>query len=134
MFRIAHLTVGFVLLALFASAGPVAAAAEVEFDKLRHDFGDIGHYDKPEVIFTFTNTGDTPVKIKIVRASSRVGRPTAPTDPVPPGESAKILVKARTRYGGPFRVHLDVVEETDGSIATLVITGNVLAEKDSVKP
>ena len=134
MFRITRFTAGFVLLAAFAFSGPVAAAAEVEFDKLRHDFGDIGHYDKPEVVFTFTNTGDTPVKIKVVRASSHVGRPTASKDPVPPGESAEILVKARTRYGGPFRVHLDVVEQTDGSIATLVMTGNVLAEEDSIKP
>lgn len=134
MFRTTHFTIGFALLSVFAFAAPVAAAAEVQFDKLRHDFGDIGHYDKPEVVFTFTNTGDTPVKIKIVRSSNQVGRPTAPEDPVAPGESAEILVKARTRYGGPFRVHLDVVEETDGSIATLVMTGNVLAKEDSIKP
>ena len=114
-----------------ANAG---ATAQVEFEKTRHDFGDLSHYSKPEVVFKFTNTGDRPVNIKIARASSEVGRPTWPEEPIAPGEIGEILVKVRTRYGGPFRVHVDVVEETDGSIATLVMTGNVLSREDSPKP
>ena len=98
-----------VVMLLSALALP-SAAAELEFEKKRHDFGDIGHYDKPEVTFTFTNVGDAPVEIKIVKSSSTVGRTTPPQGEIAPGETGDILVKTRTRYGGPFRIHLEVIE------------------------
>jgi hypothetical protein len=133
MVRTSRLVVRWVGLAVLMTLALPAAAADLEFDMTRHDFGDISHYGKPEVTFTFKNVGDAPVKIKIVRASNSVGRPTAPEEAIAPGESGDILVKARTRFGGPFRVNLEVVEETDGVVAQLVITGNVLDKEDSVK-
>lgn len=124
-------------LSLVAMVALPAAAAELEFDRMRHDFGDIGHYDKPEVIFTFKNVGAVPVKIRIVKSSNLVGRPVTPEGEIAPGETGEILVKARTRYGGPFRFHLFVVEQHDegrDNSGELVVTGNVLAKEDSVKP
>lgn len=134
MLRTACFVVSLSLAALLAMP---ATAAELEFDKLRHDFGDIGHYDKPEVTFIVKNVGDEPVTINIVLSSNEVGRPVAPEGEIAPGETAEILVKARTRFGGPFRFHVFVVEENDerpSNSGMLVVTGNVLAEEDSVKP
>ena len=124
-------------LSLVAMLALPAAAAELEFDRMRHDFGDIGHYDKPEVIFTFKNVGAVPVKIRIVKSSNLVGRPVTPKGEIAPNETGEIFVKARTRYGGPFRFHLFVVEQDDegrDNSGELVVTGNVLAREDSVKP
>jgi len=48
----------------------LAAAPEISFNSLTHDFGDIKEEDgKVTYDFSFTNTGDEPLKITKVKAS-----------------------------------------------------------------
>ena len=104
-----------------------AANAELEFEKARHDFGDISHYGAPEVTFVFTNTGDEAVHLKAAKPTARLARTTLPEEPVAAGASAEIRVAIRSRYGGPFRVHIGIEDDTATEVARLVVTGNVLS-------
>lgn len=41
----------------------------IHFTEVRHDFGTVGHDDKPEYIFEFSNTGNQPLIIEKISPS-----------------------------------------------------------------
>ena len=66
----------------------------IKFDKTSHDFGEIRDGDIVETAFTFTNSGDS--DLKIINASGSCGCtvPEYPREiPIKPGESSVIKVK-----------------------------------------
>jgi hypothetical protein len=70
------------------------ADARISMAEKSHDFGIIKE-DGGAVThsFAFTNTGDSPLVIVSAKASCGCTQPKYPTDPVKPGETAKITVK-----------------------------------------
>ncbi len=64
----------------------------LEFDKLNHDFGDVGPDSDNTTVFTVTNTGDKPLIINDVSASCGCTTPVKPEAPIAPGESDVIEV------------------------------------------
>ncbi|MCB0669235.1 MAG: DUF1573 domain-containing protein [Saprospiraceae bacterium] len=68
------------------------SAPEIRFEKTRYSFGEIYHADKVHHEFHFTNTGDSNLEIKAVKASCGCTTPTFSTLPVPPGEKGTIGV------------------------------------------
>lgn len=82
----------------------VAAAAErdatagefpaISFDKVEHDFGTIMDGTPVETVFTYTNTGKSPLVVSNIKSSCGC---TVPQDwnkePLAPGESAHFTVK-----------------------------------------
>ena len=66
----------------------------IEFDKTNHDFGEIKDGDIVETVFTFTNSGDSDLKILNASGSCGCTVPEYPRDtPIKPGESSTIKVK-----------------------------------------
>ncbi|MDR2473073.1 MAG: DUF1573 domain-containing protein [Tannerella sp.] len=63
------------------------------FDKLEHDFGDVGEHDGyAQHIFSFTNTGNAPLIITNASASCGCTRPEWPQQPIKPGERGGIII------------------------------------------
>jgi|TARA_B110000444_G_scaffold159865_2_gene149496 hypothetical protein len=66
----------------------------IEFDKINHDFGEIRDGDIVETIFTFTNSGNSDLKILNASGSCGCTVPEYPREvPIKPGESSEIKVK-----------------------------------------
>jgi hypothetical protein len=66
----------------------------IKFDKTNHDFGEIRDGDVVETVFTFTNSGDSDLKILNASGSCGCTVPEYPRDtPIRPGESSVIKVK-----------------------------------------
>lgn len=87
----------------------------LEFDKIKHDFGDV----KPEVQntckFKVTNTGKNPLIIESVSASCGCTTPHKPEKPIPPGKSDYIEVGFKSKPG-----------QKDEITKTVTVTANTL--------
>lgn len=92
------LLIGFTLVALTANA----QVAKIEFKKDTIDYGIIKKGTDGVRVFTFTNTGDTPLVITGVRSSCGCTVPQKPKDPIQPGKEGVIKVKYDTSRVGPF--------------------------------
>lgn len=67
--------------------------AQIKFETLSHDFGNIKQKDTPHVYeFAFTNTGDAPLVITRAELSCKCTSVTYPRKPVAPGQSATVTV------------------------------------------
>lgn len=71
----------------------------LEFDKLKHDFGDVMPESSNTTEFTVTNTGDKPLIISDVSASCGCTTPMKPEGPIAPGESDVIMVTFKSKPG-----------------------------------
>jgi hypothetical protein len=68
--------------------------AAMTFDKTEHDFGTIEEGDQVETVFSFTNTGSSPLLITNIKGSCGCTVPNDwPRDPIAPGDSGKFTVK-----------------------------------------
>ncbi len=66
----------------------------IDFDKINHDFGEIRDGDIVETVFTFTNSGNSDLKILNASGSCGCTVPEYPREvPIKPGESSQIKVK-----------------------------------------
>lgn len=70
---------------------------ELEFDQNRHDFGTVTEGDVVEHEFTFTNTGNAPLKVMKANPSCGCTVPDWSKDPIAPGEKGSMVVKFDTR-------------------------------------
>jgi len=71
----------------------------LSFDKLKHDFGDVGTTSENTTVFTVTNTGDVPLIIEEVSASCGCTTPIKPEGPIAPGASDVIEVTFAPKPG-----------------------------------
>ena len=118
----------FLLLAatLLTAAAPAFAQGRTTFATDRHDFARIDEGPVATTAFTFTNTGDRPVRLVEVRPSCGCTTPEYPTGAVAPGETAEIVVAyASDGRPGPFEKHVTVVTDADET-TTLTIVGDVI--------
>ena len=69
-----------------------AMSTTLEFDKLKHDYGDVKPDSDNKTVFTVTNTGSKPLVIENVSASCGCTTPIKPEKPIAPGESDVIEV------------------------------------------
>jgi hypothetical protein len=67
--------------------GPV-----IQFQEKEKDFGSITQGDKVEHVFTFTNTGDGPLKIQNVAVTCGCTAPNWPKEAIAPGETGELKV------------------------------------------
>jgi len=66
--------------------------ANISFDKMVHEFGEIDEGDKITHKFTFKNTGNAPLVIDHVDVSCGCTMPSYPIIPIGPGETGEIGV------------------------------------------
>ncbi|MDX2362885.1 MAG: DUF1573 domain-containing protein [Crocinitomicaceae bacterium] len=80
-------------------ADAMANSTTLTFDKLKHDFGDVGTISENTTLFTVTNTGKIPLIIEEVTASCGCTTPIKPEGPIAPGESDVIEVTFTPKPG-----------------------------------
>lgn len=66
----------------------------VTFDKLAHDFGEIQNGTPVETVFTYTNTGRSPLVVTDIKSTCGCTVPQGwSKEPLAPGESSQFTVK-----------------------------------------
>lgn len=114
----------------------VAKLAEIEFEKLSHDFGEIMEGDKISHKFTFKNTGNAPLSISKANATCGCTQPSFPFIDINPGETGYIGVDYYSvNKDGPQSPEITVYTNTREDSITLTLTGivNMQPEEDSTK-
>ena len=118
----------------FISAQEVANGPLISLDKTTHDYGTITQGGNGACEFTVTNTGSEPLIIYSCKGSCGCTVPKCPTEPVLPGETAKIKVKYDTNRLGKFTKSVTVTSNAGASVKTVKITGNVIATAPEQSP
>ena len=105
--------------------------AELTFEKTTHDFGTFSEND-PVVtcVFTFKNTGKSPLIIHQAVASCGCTVPEYTKEPIKPGEGGKITVtyNGAGRFPGRFRKTISVHSNADNELVRLYIKGEMTAK------
>ena len=77
----------------------IASSTSIDFDKLKHDFGDVLPDSDNTTEFIVYNTGDKPLILDDVSASCGCTMPQKPEGPIAPGESDVIKVTFHPKPG-----------------------------------
>ncbi len=118
------------LLAQDTPADPNAPVMKFEHDTI--DYGTIPHNADGYRAFKFTNVGKEPLIIKDARGSCGCTVPTAPKEPIQPGQDAEIKVHYATDRVGMFIKNVTLTSNANPTSKVLTIKGNVLP--DPAKP
>lgn len=111
-----------------ASQAPDPNAPVMKFEHDTIDYGTIPHNSDGYRVFKFTNVGKEPLLISNARGSCGCTVPTAPTEPIQPGQSSEIKVHYATdRIGGFFKT-VTLTSNANPPTKVLVIKGNVLPD------
>lgn len=105
-----------------------ASTAEIKFDKMVHDYGDIKQGDNGECVFKFKNVGKEPLIITMCQGSCGCTVPQCPKDPILPGKSGEIKVKYDSNRVGPISKSVSVQSNSKTGTQTLQIKGNIAAK------
>ncbi|MDD2530213.1 MAG: DUF1573 domain-containing protein [Bacteroidales bacterium] len=104
----------------------VSSQAEITFEKLVHDYGEVPRNGNGETTFTYKNTGKIPLILSNVRSSCGCTVPAWSREPLMPGQSASIRVKYNTANPGPINKTVTVESNAKSARVVLRITGKVL--------
>ena len=114
--------------ATVASATPENPnAPDIVFEKENLDYGTVEYDADGNREFKFKNSGKEPLIIYSATGSCGCTVPTAPKDPIKPGESAVIKVHYDTKRPGSFEKTVTVTSNAKTPSKTLKIHGNVKA-------
>ena len=105
--------------------GKKAKVAEITFESLEHDYGNIYKGDNGECEFVFKNTGKAPLQITNARASCGCTVPSWPKDPIAPGKKSIIKVKYDTNRLGTINKSITVTSNAVNNSVVLHIKGNI---------
>ena len=117
------------------TAGMLCAQEPViEYDKTEHDFGKINEADgRVTTVFTFRNTGMSPLVLNNVRASCGCTTPKWTKEPVEPGQEGQITVTYNPNgRPGHFSKTITVTSNAKKETTKLYIKGEVIPK--TVKP
>jgi len=114
-----------------APAAP-ASQADIKFDKMVHDYGNIKQGDNGECVFKFKNTGKEPLIITTCQGSCGCTVPQCPKEPILPGKTGEIKVKYDTQRVGPISKSVTVQSNAKTGVQTLQIKGNIEAKPADV--
>jgi len=100
-------------------------AADMQFEKDLHDFGNIkwggnGVYD-----FKFKNIGKEPLIISNAQGSCGCTVPTWPHEPIKPGGDGVIKVSYDTKRNGPFQKTVTITSNAKTAAKVITIKGVV---------
>ena len=112
-------------------ATPAGPTTEIEFEELEYDFGTIIEGEKVSQVFTFTNTGDTPLILVDAKGSCGCTVPQWPREPIMPGETASITVEFNSKgKKGKRRQMVTITANTQPPQTFLALTGEVDPRSD----
>jgi hypothetical protein len=107
---------------------PPASQADIKFEKMVHDYGNVKQGGNGECEFVFTNTGKEPLIISNCQGSCGCTVPMCPKEPILPGKKSSLKVKYDTQRPGPINKSVVVSSNSKSGSVTLVIKGNVEAK------
>ena len=109
----------------------VKSFAEMTFDNMVHDFGEIEEGDVIEHDFKFMNTSKHPLIIASATASCGCTRPTFPFITIAPGETNKISVEYHSvGKDGIQSPEITIVANTNPKTTVLKLSGKVLPKTE----
>ena len=105
------------------------SAPIITFEKEVHDFGDIKEDAGPyEYEYTFSNTGDEPLKLIKVKASWGCTSPSWSTGSIDPGKKGFVKVKYLSKNRpGRFGKSITVTSNAENKVIKLKVKGTVIA-------
>ncbi len=111
------------------------AKANLVFDKMIHDFGELQESNgRVNYVFKFKNTGGQPMVLHNVKASCGCTTPEWTHNPIPPGGTGQVkaIFDPRNRPGN-FNKSITVQSNAQNGTVVLRITGKVLAREKTVE-
>ena len=113
----------------------VKMGAEIKFEKVVHDYGDVPFNGNGKCVFRFTNTGNEPLLIQKPKSSCGCTIPSWPQEPILPGESDIIKVTYRTNRPGIINKTVTVTSNAvNNPTVVLRIKGRVLDQATETFP
>jgi hypothetical protein len=114
------------------SEAPNPNAPVMTFAETEHDFGDIQPDSKVRHVFTFTNTGKSPLLIQDATASCGCTTPSWTKEPVAPGGKGTLEVQFDSKgKSGLVNKQVNVRANTQPTNTVVFIKGNILASGDN---
>ena len=106
--------------------------AEIKFDTIAHDFGDIPMGEKREYDFVFHNIGNKPLVIQDVNTTCGCIKEFHTVRPVMPGRSGKITAIYEEKYPAPGHFHKGVGVHSNGKTGFIMlkVSGEVKPTKN----
>jgi hypothetical protein len=102
------------------------AKTVVQFKDVAHNFGTIQQDSKNTKIFTFTNTGSTPLIIENAKGSCGCTVPKFPKEPIKPGETGEIeVVYSPGKQKGAQNKTVTITANTDPISTILNVSADV---------
>ena len=95
------------------------------------DYGKIEKGSDGLRVFTFTNTGNSPLIVEKVKGSCGCTVPTKPEAPIMPGETGEIKVKYDTNRVGGFSKTITITSNASEPVKRLKVKGIVLKAETS---
>jgi hypothetical protein len=114
-----------------SSEADSTAFARISFETTAHNFGDVNQNEKVEQIFTFTNTGTTPLILQNVLTTCGCTVPEWPKEPVAPGAEGelKVIFDSTAKIGRQNKV-ITIRSNSKSGDFRLRISAMVLPPKD----
>ena len=124
------------MLMLMASVTAFAqqTQAEIKFDKTTHNFGKFSESNPVQTaIFTFTNTGTSPLIINSAMASCGCTVPTYTKTPIKPGEkgTVKVTYNGKGKFPGHFKKTVTLRTKAVVEMCRLYIEGDMEEAKET---
>jgi hypothetical protein len=110
-----------------------ASAAQIKFEKVVHNFGNIPQGIPATVEFTFKNTGKAPLIVSAVNASCGCTTPSYTKEPVMPGKIGSIKAQYNAGAVGEFNKSITVISNSPEPVI-LTIQGTVLVASNNTNP
>ena len=95
-------------------AGLASAAPAMDFERTRHEFGDVWDFQNVSTEFRFVNTGDEALQIKSMKASCGCTTPTLTTMTFAPGEGDVIRVAFDPKGHGKQAKTVNIITNVPG--------------------
>src|SRR5690606_34226755 len=99
----------------------------IEFEETAFDFGEVKEGEVIEHVYTYTNTGKTPVILSQVSASCGCTTPSYTQTPVLPGKSGEIKVSfdSNGQVGKQQKI-VTIASNAENGVTTVQLKGEVL--------
>ena len=125
MSKVLFITV-FLMCSLVFSQEEKTTTGILSFETEVIDYGSILQDSEGKRIFTFKNTGDSPILIKSVKGSCGCTVPSKPKNAILPGETSEISVVYDTHRIGGFSKTITIISNAKVERKVLRIKGNVM--------
>lgn len=107
----------------FAGANAQKLQAEIVFDTLFHDFGNLKRSESYRFDFVYTNRGEAPLVILGTKVSCTCTKVKWSRKPLLPGETAAIQVTYNSKDKGVFMKEITVTTNARNNTVHLTIKG-----------